>query len=78
MKSRAEPVVWECECDRAAGEEDERERGAAGVESVGAGDDQFRLVVQRLGAGVAELQAAGVEDAFAVFADGAAEADERL
>ena len=78
MKSHGEPVVWECECDWAAGEEDERECCAGGVESVGAADDQLRLVVERLRAGVAQPQAAGGEDALAVLADRAAEADERL
>ena len=78
MKSLDESVVWECECDRAAGEEDERKRGACGVKSVGAADDQLHLVVQRLGAGVAQPQAPGIEDALAVLADRAAEAHERL
>ena len=62
MKSREPLFVWERECDWSAGEVDERERerGAGGVESVGAADDQLDLVVQRFGAGVAEIQAAGV------------------
>ena len=34
-----ESFMRECECDRAAGEVNERERGAGGVESVGAADD---------------------------------------
>src|SRR5450755_3669976 len=73
-----EPIVWECECDRAAGEEDERECGAGGVESVGAADDQLHLVVQRLRPGVAQPEAAGREDALAVFSDRAAESHERF
>ena len=78
MKSQGEPVVGECQCDRAAREEDERQRGSGGVESVRASDDQFHAVVERLGAGVAELQPSGGEDALAVFADRASEPDERL
>jgi hypothetical protein len=56
---------------------DERERGVGGVKPVGAADDQLDLVVHRFGAGVAELQASGGEDALAVLADRAAQADER-
>ena len=55
----------------------EREHGLGGVESVCPTDDQFRLVVQRLRSGVAQLQATGGEYALTVFADRAAQADER-
>jgi hypothetical protein len=54
----------------------EREHGLGGVESVCPTDDQFRLVVQRLRSGVAQLQATGGEDPLAVFADRSAEPDE--
>jgi hypothetical protein len=60
VKSPGEPVVWECECDWSAGEEDERDRGAGGVEPVCAAD----LVVERLRRSVAQVQVAGGEDAF--------------
>jgi hypothetical protein len=77
VKSHTEPIVWQCECYRAAGEKDERQRGSRGVKPVGAADDELRLVVQRLGASVAQRQATGSQDPGFVFADGAAEADER-
>jgi hypothetical protein len=48
------------------------------VESVGAADDQLDFVVHCFGAGVAEFQVSGGEDAGAVFADRASEADEWL
>ena len=78
MKSHTEPVVRECQRAWAAGEEDERQGGAGGVKSVGAADDEFRLVVERLRAGVAQLQAPGGEDPVAVFADRFAEPGEGL
>ena len=55
MKSHGESVVRECQCDRAAGEEDERQRGARGVKPEGASDDELHLVVERLRAGVVNL-----------------------
>ena len=58
-------------------EVDERESGVRGVEPVSAADEQFDLVVERLSPGVAQLQATGGEYALTVFADRAAEADER-
>jgi len=70
--------VWKREFDWSAGEVDERERGACGVESVGAADDQLDLVVQRFRAGVGELEPSGGEDPVAVLADRAAELDEWL
>ena len=76
MKSGELRFVWEREFDWPAGEVDERERGASGVESVGAAHDQLDLVVQCLRSGVAELQASGGEDPVAVFADRASEPHE--
>jgi hypothetical protein len=55
----------------------ERERGAGAVKSVGAADDQLHLVVQRLRAGVAQVQPAGREDPRTVLADRLAEPNER-
>ena len=68
-------LVWECEGDGSAGEHDER--GAGGVESVGAARDQPDLVVQRFGAALGDPEADRGEDPVAVFADRLAEADER-
>jgi hypothetical protein len=76
VKSHGESVVRECQCGRAAGEEDERQRGARGVKPEGASDDELHLVVERFRAGVAQAQAAGGEDPLAVVADRAAEAHE--
>jgi len=70
--------MWDCECDRSAGEEDECECGLGGVEPVRAADDELDLVVQRLRPSVAQVQPAGGEDAFSVLADRAAESDERF
>ena len=54
----------------------ERERRVGGVKAVRAADDEFHLVVQRLGASVVQFQAAGGEDPRAVLADRASEPDE--
>ena len=77
MKSPGGSFVWKGEGDRSAGQEDERERGFCGVEPVGAPDDQFALLFSASARAFAEIQAAGGEDALAVFADRFAEADER-
>ncbi len=61
--------MWECECDRSAGEVNEGERGAGGVEPVRPTDDQLHLVVQGLRSGVAQLKTTGGEDPLAVLAD---------
>ncbi len=44
--------MWKCQCDWAAGEEDERERGLGGVESVGPSGEEPGLVVECFVAGV--------------------------
>jgi hypothetical protein len=69
--------VWECDCDWAASEVNERKGRLGAVESVAAAHDQLHFVVQGFGSGVAELQAAGGEDAGTVLADRFAEPDER-
>jgi hypothetical protein len=71
-------LVWECQGDGSAGEHDERERGAGGVESVGAAGAQPDLVVQRFGATLGDPEADRGEDPVAVFADRLAEPDERF
>jgi len=78
VKSRERLFVWECECDRSAGEVNECERGLGGVEPEGAADDQLHFVVLRLCPGVAQLQPPGGKDALAVFSDRASEPDERF
>jgi hypothetical protein len=77
VKSHERLFVWECECDRPAGEVNERQRGVRGVEPERAADDQLHLVVLRLGPRVAEPQATGGEDPVSVLADRFAQADER-
>ncbi len=77
MKSLDRSLVWKGGGDWSASEVDECERGPCGVESVSAANDELDLVVQRFGAGVAELHASGGEDAVAVLADRSPEPDER-
>jgi hypothetical protein len=65
------------ECDRSAGEQDERECGLGGVKAVGASRDEPNPVVERLGAGVGHPVANGGEDAVMLLADRSGEPHER-
>lgn len=69
-------VIWEGECDRSAGEEDEREGGLGAVEAVGAADEQSDLGVKAFVAAVGQSAVEGGVDAGAVCADGAPGLDE--
>ena len=70
------------ECDvvseAGAAEVDEGDERVGGVEAEGAVADQADLAVEALEAAVGEAEADGGEDAVAVLAQGAREADERL
>ena len=69
-------VIWEFECDRSAGQHDEREGGLGGVESVGPVDHGADLVVQSFVASVAHAPVDRGGDAVLVLADRAGGLDE--
>src|ERR687896_215182 len=69
-------VVWQLECDRSAGEQDEGEGGFGAVESVGTADEESDLVVEAFVAAVGQAAVDRGVDAGAVFADGAGGFDE--
>ena len=63
--------------DAGAAEVDEGDQGVGGVEAEGAVADQADLAVEAFEAAVGEAEADGGEDAVAVGAERACEADER-
>src|SRR5215211_8063024 len=69
---------WKVDDDACAAEVDEGDQRVGGVKAVAAVADQADLGVQALEAAVGEAEADGGEDAVAVLAQGAGEADERL
>ena len=69
-------LVWEQQGEGAAGQHHDRGGGFGGVESERAAGDKPHAVVQSLYTCVGEVEADGGEDAVAVRADGAGEADE--
>ena len=67
-------VVWQFECDRSAGQHDERQGGLGAVEPVRAVDHVADLVVQSFVASVGQVDRGG--DAAFVIADRAGGFDE--